>query len=308
MRLTGPGVAIGLAAAMLTTGATTGHEQPAQPHAVVAATPVPVGLVLGNPKPVRLKPVSSPGRTENGVRATAVAEELPSANALGIPETVLAAYRNAELAMAASTPGCGITWQLLAGIGKIESGHAGGGNTDADGTTLSAILGPALDGTLPGNEIIRAADNTFVRAVGPMQFLPSTWAHYAADGNADGVADPDNVFDAALGAAEYLCSGGLDLRDPDAELRAVLRYNNSTKYAADVLGWAASYGSGRPTFVAPVEPTYAAPVVDVAAEVPAETVTPTEEPAPELPVAPAPPMIEIPGLPPIPCGIFCPPA
>ncbi|MFC8048130.1 lytic transglycosylase, partial [Nocardia sp. NPDC057353] len=79
---------------------------------------------------------------------------LPSGSGLlGIPEVVLAAYRNAELALASAQPGCGVPWNLLAGIGRIESGHAGGGRTDAAGTTVTPIFGPALDGTLPGNEV-----------------------------------------------------------------------------------------------------------------------------------------------------------
>ncbi|MGW4847766.1 lytic murein transglycosylase [Nocardia brasiliensis] len=239
--------------------------------------------------------------------------------ALGIPEIVLAAYRNAELAMESSTPGCGLSWSLLAGIGRIESGHAGGGRTDAAGTTVTPIYGPALDGTLPGNEIIKAASGGYVRAVGPMQFLPGTWSQYAADGNGDGVSDPNNVFDAALGAAKYLCSGGLDLRDQAQELRAVLRYNNSTAYAANVLSWAAAYrtgGSPTQVTIAPdIIPPGSAPiqVADMQAVDTTKVTYTSPRSAPETtattPAAPTPTevMINIPGLPPIPCGIFCPP-
>ncbi|WP_063916362.1 lytic transglycosylase domain-containing protein [Nocardia jinanensis] len=236
--------------------------------------------------------------------------------ALGIPEIVLAAYRNAELALQSSTPGCGVTWNLLAGIGRIESGHASNGRTDIAGTTNPPILGPALDGSLPGNEVIRAADGGYVRALGPMQFLPSTWSRYAADGNADGRADPHNVFDAALGAGKYLCSGGLNLRDPQQELRAVLRYNNSMSYAANVLSWSAAYRTGgrpapvtiSPDLVPPGStPEFPPGPTDLLA---AQTDTRVPPPPPSLPVqTPRPePMIRIPGLPPIPCGLLCPPA
>ncbi|MBF6079696.1 lytic murein transglycosylase, partial [Nocardia beijingensis] len=165
----------------------------------------------------------------------------------------------AELALGSSVPGCGLSWSLLAGIGRIESGHAGGGRTDAAGTTVTPIFGPALDGSLPGNEVIKAADGGFVRAVGPMQFLPGTWGVYAADGNGDGVADPHNVFDAALAAGKYLCSGGLDLRDPAQELRAVLRYNNSMAYAANVLSWSRAYRTGGSPAQVRVSPDLVAP-------------------------------------------------
>jgi membrane-bound lytic murein transglycosylase B len=167
---------------------------------------------------------------------------------LGIPKMALSAYRNAEHIMAGADPACGISWNLLAGIGRIESMHANGGATDARGTAILPIYGPALDGTLPGNEVIvqSSADGriTYARAMGPMQFLPGTWAHYASDGDGDGVADPQNLYDSTLAAARYLCSGGLNLRDPSQVMAAILRYNNSMPYAQNVLGWAAAYATG----------------------------------------------------------------
>lgn len=235
------------------------------------------------------------------------------AGALGIPEIVLAAYRNAELALQSQMPGCGLPWNLLAGIGRIESAHASNGRTDAAGTSITPIFGPALDGTLPGNEIIKAADGGYVRAVGPMQFLPSTWANYASDGNGDGVSDPHNVFDAALAAGKYLCSGGLDLRDAAQQLKAVLRYNNSMTYAAQVLSWSNAYKTGgAPAPVAisaeMVQPGTLGNGVDYSAAS-ATLPTTTEAPVATTTVAPQTQtqvMITIPGLPPIPCGIFCP--
>ncbi len=175
----------------------------------------------------------------------------------------LSAYRNAERMMAAAAPGCGVSWNLLAGIGRIESLHANGGATDTRGTAVRPIYGPALDGTLPGNEIIvqsRSADRvTYARAMGPMQFLPGTWSRYATDGDGDGKADVQNVYDASLAAARYLCSGGLNLRDPAQVMAAILRYNNSVAYARNVLGWAAAYATGvvpvdLPPITGPVPP------------------------------------------------------
>jgi hypothetical protein len=167
---------------------------------------------------------------------------------LRIPAIVLSAYRNAERMMAAAAPGCGVSWNLLAGIGRIESLHANGGATDTRGTAVRPIYGPALDGTLPGNEVIvqsRSADRVmYARAMGPMQFLPGTWSRYASDGDGDGKADVQNVYDASLATARYLCSGGLNLRDPGQVMAAILRYNNSVAYARNVLGWAAAYATG----------------------------------------------------------------
>ena len=171
-----------------------------------------------------------------------------SPGTLRIPAIVLSAYRNAERMMAAAAPGCGVSWNLLAGIGRIESLHANGGATDARGTAVRPIYGPALDGTLPGNEVIvqsRSADRVmYARAMGPMQFLPGTWSRYASDGDGDGKADVQNVYDASLATARYLCSGGLNLRDPGQVMAAILRYNNSVAYARNVLGWAAAYATG----------------------------------------------------------------
>ncbi|MGA7055016.1 MAG: lytic transglycosylase domain-containing protein [Mycobacterium sp.] len=168
--------------------------------------------------------------------------------ALGIPMIALSAYRNAEQKMAVAAPGCGISWNVLAGIGRIESGHAGGGAVDARGTAVRPIYGPALDGTVPGNEVITSSSVgsrvTYARAMGPMQFLPGTWARYASDGDGDGLADPQNLFDSTLAAARYLCSGGLNLRDPSQVMAAILRYNNSMSYAQNVLGWASAYATG----------------------------------------------------------------
>jgi membrane-bound lytic murein transglycosylase B len=171
-----------------------------------------------------------------------------SPGSLRIPAMALNAYRNAESMMAGAYPGCGISWNLLAGIGRIESMHANGGATDARGTPIYPIYGPALDGTLDGNEVIvqsvQAGRVTYARAMGPMQFLPGTWARYASDGDGDGKADVQNLYDSTLAAARYLCSGGLNLRDQSQVMAAILRYNNSVAYAQNVLGWAAAYATG----------------------------------------------------------------
>ncbi len=167
----------------------------------------------------------------------------------GIPATVLRAYRAAETSVARTDPGCRLPWELLAAIGKVESGQARGGAVDRDGTTLGRITGPALDGR--GFALIRDTDGgahdgdtVYDRAVGPMQFLPSTWARWGTDGNGDGRADPNNVFDAALAAGHYLCAGGRDLGRPADLDRAVLSYNHSRSYLRLVRYWLAFYRHG----------------------------------------------------------------
>ncbi|MCB0925600.1 MAG: lytic murein transglycosylase [Mycobacterium sp.] len=233
----------------------------------VAAAPSRAG-VAGNPG--QALPATAPESTGAAVVAAAKppvnfrfaagssAPPPPAAvvNAVGgmrIPTMALSAYRKAEQTMALAAPGCGVSWNLLAGIGRIESSHANGGATDARGTAIRPIYGPTLDGTLPGNEVIvQGSQNgrtVYAQALGPMQFLPGTWSRYASDGDGDGRADPQNLFDATLAAARYLCSGGLNLRNQSQALTAILRYNNSMAYAQNVLGWAAAYATG----VAPVD-------------------------------------------------------
>ncbi|GAA2311880.1 lytic murein transglycosylase [Streptomyces kunmingensis] len=167
----------------------------------------------------------------------------------GIPATVLAAYRRAESSVARSDPGCRLPWQLLAAIGKVESGQARGGDVDAHGTTRHRITGPALNGD--GFALIRDTeggawdgDTVYDRAVGPMQFLPGTWRRWGADGNGDGRADPNNIFDAALGAGHYLCAGDRDVSTTAGRERAILSYNYSQDYLRLVLYWLEFYREG----------------------------------------------------------------
>ncbi|PAZ15426.1 lytic transglycosylase [Streptomyces sp. SA15] len=167
----------------------------------------------------------------------------------GIPATVLDAYKKAAAELQASKPGCNLPWQLLAAIGKVESGQARGGRVDAAGTTTSPILGPQLDGN--GFALIRDTDDgaydgnsTYDQAVGPMQFIPSTWAWAGRDGNGDGTEDPNNIYDAAFSAGHYLCRYGWDLSTQADLNRAILSYNNSQDYLNTVLSWLEYYRKG----------------------------------------------------------------
>ncbi|WP_413756720.1 lytic murein transglycosylase [Streptomyces sp. MMBL 11-3] len=167
----------------------------------------------------------------------------------GIPATVLDAYKKAEASLADSKPGCNLPWQLLAAIGQVESGHARGGRVDADGTTTSPILGPELNGIgfariTDTDGGAYDGDTTHDRAVGPMQFIPSTWEWSGRDGNGDGRKDPNNVYDAALAAGHYLCRFDWDLSDRGDLRRAILSYNNSTPYLNTVLSWLEYYRKG----------------------------------------------------------------
>lgn len=221
----------------------TGDSAPldlAPPPAVSATAPYTLPAPVGTT-------ITAAGSTASPVRATGT-------GSVGIPAVVLAAYRRAEASVAATTAGCHLSWTLLAAIGQVESGQANGGDVSADGTTLHPILGPLLDGS-SGTAAIRDAGGSWARAQGPMQFLPSTWAAWGADGNGDGVADPNNVFDAALAAGHYLCAGSRDLNQ-SADLRqAILSYNHSDTYLSTVLAWMSYYQHNAVTGVAPVTPS-----------------------------------------------------
>ena len=160
-----------------------------------------------------------------------------NATRLGIPERALAAYAGAAMKLSGEQPECGLDWATLAGIGQVESLHGTifGGEIEADGKQRPAIIGIALDGAstalIPDTD--RGAldgDPVWDRATGPMQIIPDTWRQYAADGNGDGMTDPQQIDDAALTAARYLCAVGVDLRTTDGWIAGVAAYNDSTDY------------------------------------------------------------------------------
>jgi membrane-bound lytic murein transglycosylase B len=176
------------------------------------------------------------------------AEQL--ADSTEIPARVLVAYGRAEMWMRSAAPDCNLSWGTLAGIGRVESRHGtiSGDEIGADGTTGEPIVGVPLNGSegvraIPDSDGGRLdGDTRWDRAVGPMQFLPATWAKWGTRAGSDGVApDPQNIDDAALSAATYLCSGGADLSTPRGWWDAVLAYNASVEYAQDVLSGADAY-------------------------------------------------------------------
>ncbi|MEU7469797.1 lytic murein transglycosylase [Streptomyces sp. NPDC044984] len=203
------------------------------------------GATGNSPYYTDLPPLNSPNPAPSASSGT----DLSGVAEAGIPATVLDAYKKAEAALRESKPGCNLPWQLLAAIGKVESGQARGGRVDADGTTLSPILGPQLDGN--GFALIRDTDggaydgnSSYDQAVGPMQFIPSTWEWAGRDGNGDGREDPNNIYDAALAAGHYLCRFDWDLSDQRDLDKAILSYNNSTDYLNTVMSWLEYYRKG----------------------------------------------------------------
>ncbi|WP_328349126.1 NlpC/P60 family protein [Streptomyces sp. NBC_00445] len=168
-----------------------------------------------------------------------------------IPPRMLTAYKKAVQQVGKHVPTCqGMRWPVLAGITKVESNHAVGRNIPAGGDIRPKIYGVLLNGSGAGGNttVFPDTDNgrwdgtaNAERAVGPFQFLPSTWEGVEQDANGDKLADPHNADDAALGAAIYLCGGGRDLTQRSQLKAAILQYNDSNEYLANVLSWIDQY-------------------------------------------------------------------
>lgn len=173
-----------------------------------------------------------------------------------IPARSLLAYARAEIAIQASDPDCKINWATLAGVGRVESHHGryNGTRIGDDGMLTPPIIGIPLDGS-PGVKAIPDTDGgrldgdtTWDRAVGAMQFLPTTWARWGVRASGDGAApDPQNIDDAALSAATYLCASGGDLSMAEGWWRAVLTYNESVTYGRNVFDGADAYARAAAT-------------------------------------------------------------
>lgn len=175
------------------------------------------------------------------------------ARVVGADLTLVAldAYTAAARATAETDPACGLEWELLAGIGRVESRHGTYGDTRLSpagltedriiGIPLNGASGTAVIGDTDGGEL--DGDTDYDRAVGPMQFIPSTWARWDRDGDGDGKADPHDLYDAAASAAAYLCASGPGLDTDAGRSRAVLSYNHSQAYVAKVTAFADDYRS-----------------------------------------------------------------
>ncbi|HAM44112.1 MAG TPA: murein transglycosylase [Propionibacteriaceae bacterium] len=168
----------------------------------------------------------------------------------GIPQRAVLAYAAADLALRTQKPSCRIGWNTLAAIGAVESGHGShdGAVLDAAGRAEPAIRGPRLDGShtarvTDSDQGSLDGDTRWDRAVGPMQFLPSTWRTWGRDGSGDGVADPDQIDDATLTAADYLCAAGGALNTSSGWTRAIWAYNHSSDYVDRVRRLANDYAA-----------------------------------------------------------------
>ncbi|HEX2314016.1 MAG TPA: lytic transglycosylase domain-containing protein, partial [Thermomonospora sp.] len=117
-----------------------------------------------------------------------------------------------DLYRRAATTCPGLSWTVLAAIGQVESDHG------------------------------RNAGRSSAGALGPMQFLPSTWKSFGVDGDGDGKADIMNPYDAIPAAAKYLCAHGGG-RGGQSLYQAVYAYNHAHWYVRKVLDLAKAYAA-----------------------------------------------------------------
>lgn len=171
---------------------------------------------------------------------------------VGIPIIADVALRQAIAATTSQKPDCKLSFGALAAISQVESNHGryGGSRIDADGRVVPVVRGPALDGVRFA--LIRDTDGgrydgdtVYDRAMGPMQFIPTSWSALGRDGDNDGRADPDNYYDAALAAAFYLCNGHSNLDDPSRLATAIFSYNPSHEYVRLVAALAQRYNDAN---------------------------------------------------------------
>jgi membrane-bound lytic murein transglycosylase B len=238
--------------AVALTVALTDSDTRGTQHAPAGATPVtprPEPPAQPGDAPTNLSSGAAPGPVSELVEPAWIAS---TSKAADLPERALAAYAGAAIAVGRTHPGCGLGWNTLAAIGLVESEHGSIGKSSlhASGATRPPIIGVALDGKAVAairdtDRGLLDEDATWDRAVGPMQFIPTTWSAHATDGNDDGKADIHNLDDAAMTAAVYLCTTGGDLTRPDDWIAAVSAYNPDTSYNAEVAAAATAYSEAR---------------------------------------------------------------
>ena len=182
-------------------------------------------------------------------------------------------------------PGCAVDPLFLAGFGKIESGHgtANGASIQPDGMVLPKILGPSLDGSgvggnttaisnkLPADKrFLYGVNGAYDQAVGPMQFLGSTFGGLQPppdfDGDPSTIPTPHSYYDATLGAAILLCNAGNGLQDEASMRTAAFSYNRSSSYVEKVMGEYQRLKILMPAGVQPASGPYVIPIANTPAD------------------------------------------
>ncbi|MFC5789116.1 lytic transglycosylase domain-containing protein [Agromyces tardus] len=224
---------------------------PALPRTALPPATLPDDRPAASDEPLPTDEDSSPVSDSMAVLLPRVDPEWTAriAAATGIPERALSAYASAHVSIADEQPECGVDWATIAAIGSIESNHGryAGAVLDESGHSDPAIVGRALDGVgvvkiADTDQGLLDGDPTWDRAVGPMQFIPSTWVEWGSDANGDDVADPNQIDDAALATARYLCASG-PMTSDGAWRAAIYSYNHDSDYVDKVARVANEYAA-----------------------------------------------------------------
>ena len=171
--------------------------------------------------PQRVVVVSAPKRSDSGLRGDLTAL-FPHAHVRlvrpqHVNQAIISAYARARipagylrLSRAAASTCRGLPWTVLAAIGTVETGNGANTSTSSKG------------------------------AMGPMQFMWSTFVAYAVDGDGDGVANIQDPADAIYSAARYLCAWGAGLGGQSL-YAAIFAYNHADWYVREVIQLAIAY-------------------------------------------------------------------
>ncbi|MFC0528276.1 lytic transglycosylase domain-containing protein [Phytohabitans kaempferiae] len=249
------GVGAGAVAIPMTAGSRTAAPDPTVSGGAAPAPTLSDGLPSGPPISGGATPL--PGATPTtgppvGLRPADVLASWASLTGqkLDVPWVAMQAYGYTELVLAKTKPTCNLKWTTLAAIGNVETNHGRYNATLGDnGQSSPRIVGPVLDGTNGNQRILDTddgvldGDTTYDRAVGPMQFIPTTWRQHEVDADNDGVKDINDIDDAAMAAGNYLCQGGRDLNVATDWWNAILSYNDVQRYAQRVFETANDYGA-----------------------------------------------------------------
>jgi membrane-bound lytic murein transglycosylase B len=201
--------------------------------------------------------VPVPGAIAPAVPDGAADAVVAGASTSGIPSAALSAYQRAAQIINAADTTCNVPWELIAAIGRVESNHGqyAGNTLNSDGVSVPGVYGPELNGK-NGTQAIMDTDGgvldhdtVYDLAVGPMQFIPSTWSAVKVDADGDGQRNPQDIDDASLAAGVYLCSGDDDLGTRAGQEASVFRYNHSKSYVALVLRIMEAYSQGDYTAI-----------------------------------------------------------
>lgn len=201
----------------------------------------PVVARVGEPADA-LSPKEAPVEAAGAPQGRAVLIGMRAGVPGPIPPVAADAYQRAASILGEARRGCGLTWPILAGVGWVESAHgeASGSSLGPDGGMTVPMFGPASSGSdSDGGAIDEMA--IVDRGVGPMQFMPALWGTYGVDSDSNGTRDPQNIHDAALALAVFLCTGTLDLTKSEQVSLTLARFNGVSEYASRVLAAAEFY-------------------------------------------------------------------